>query len=66
MYLLKKEKQESIKQRNKMPRTIKPINIRAPSRYLVGLRFKNKCLLCGKEIPITETLCKECKKNKIA
>ena len=46
-----------------MPRTIKPKEIRAPAKILVGLRFKNRCILCGEEISQGTDLCPKCKKK---
>ncbi len=39
--------------------------IRAPAKILYGLRFKNRCINCGKLIPPDRTMCAECLKNTL-
>jgi len=39
--------------------------IRAPAKILVGLRFKNRCALCGKVIPPDRMVCNKCSRRKI-
>ncbi len=37
--------------------------IRAPAKILYGLRFKNECVKCGKEIPSDRIMCSVCSKK---
>ncbi len=37
--------------------------IRAPAKILYGLRFKNRCVKCGKEIPPDRVMCSTCSKK---
>ncbi len=38
--------------------------IRAPAKILFGLRFKNRCVICGKVIPSDRTICSKCGKRQ--
>ncbi len=35
--------------------------IRAPAKIEWTLRFKNRCIYCGRVIHMTETICSKCK-----
>ncbi len=37
--------------------------IRSPAKILVGLRFRNRCKLCKKEIPSPRIFCDNCIKK---
>lgn len=39
------------------------VRIRAPAKILYGLRFKNRCISCGKLIPPDRTMCPKCLKK---
>ena len=38
--------------------------VRAPAKILVGLRFKNRCALCGKVIPSDRVVCVRCSRRR--
>ena len=37
--------------------------IRAPTKILYGIRFKNRCKSCGKVIPSSMMVCNKCAKG---
>ncbi len=39
--------------------------IKAPAKILVGLRFKNKCIVCGRIILSDRNTCNTCLRKKI-
>ncbi len=39
--------------------------IRAPAKILYGLRFKNRCIHCGRVIPPDRMVCNKCSRKKI-
>ncbi len=38
--------------------------IRAPAKILFGLRFKNRCVMCGRAIPPSRMVCVPCSKRR--
>ena len=39
--------------------------IRAPAKILFGLRFKNRCAICGKLIPSDRMVCVRCGRRRV-
>ena len=38
--------------------------IRAPAKILYGLRFKNRCIHCGRVIPSNRMMCNNCSRRR--
>ncbi len=38
--------------------------IRSPAKILVGLRFKNRCAICGRAIPSDRMVCIKCSRRR--
>ena len=52
------------KRKGRLGNMVRVRRIRSPAKILVGLRFKNRCVLCGKVITSDRMVCVKCDRKR--